>query len=527
MKRIFALLLIFGMLCGCLSGCAAGEEEPYVPTGGAMLLDGQDPEDLMPPEEVEETLTLAYNPEMSLNPLIAYSQNNRVLTSLMYQGLFAVSSDYQAYPILCSSFRVEPSGMIWTFYVDKNATFSDGSKVTVEDVLASYNAARQSDYYKGRFNYYVAEIKASSDGEGVSFFLNTPYENLPLLLDVPIVKAEDVEAAHPRGTGPYIYFEGSEGPTLNRLEHWWGGVEVPTKAKVVNLIEAKTPAQVRDEFEFGDVGLVVANPLSDSYADFRSDFELWNIDSGVMLYLGCNILYSDYFEDGKLRTVLTYAIDRDTIIEENYHDHALASTLATSPNSIHYNPALAEKYAFDPLKFIDFISGWNIPTDKDNPNREMVLLVNSDDSARLRTARDIAATLTEYGLPTATLECSGNNYVDVLKANNWDIYLGQTRLPPNQDLSEFFRLWGNLSWGGLPNENILELCKDSLENSGNNYNLLAKLADDGRIIPILFGQHAVYAERGAFTNLNPARDNAFFYTMGRTMNEIQIDTVYN
>ena len=525
MKKILALLLVFSLSVG-LFGCGKQEEEAYVPTGGAMLEIGQDPEDLFPTEEEEETLTLAYNSEMSLNPLIAYSQNNRVLTSLMYQGLFAVDNSYQAWPILCSSFKVEPSGMIWTFYVNKNATFSDGTKVTIDDVLASYNAARQSDYYKGRFNYYIAEIKASSDGEGISFFLNTPYENLPLLLDVPIVKAEDVDAAHPRGTGPYVYFEGSDGPTLNRLDHWWAGVEVPTKAKVINLIEAQTPAQIRDEFEFGDVGLVVANPLSDSYADFRSDFELWNIDSGVMLYVGCNILYSEYFEDGKLRTVLTYAIDRATLNQENYKGRGVTSTLAASPNSPYYPTALAEKYEYDPLKFIDFISTWNVPYDPEQPDKKMVLLVNSDDSARLRTARDIAATLTEFGLPTSTLECSGNNYVDVLKANNWDIYLGQTRLAPNQDLSEFFRLWGNLSWGGLPNENILGLCKESLENSGNNYNLLNKLADDGRIIPVLFGQHAVYAERGAFSNLNPARDNAFFYTMGTTMNEIQIDTVY-
>ena len=52
------------------------------------------------------------------------------------------------------------------------------------------------------------------------------------------------------------------------------------------------------------------------------------------------------------------------------------------------------------------------------------------------------------------------------------------------------------------------------------------IADDGRIIPILFGYHAVYAERGMFDNLNPTRDNAFFYSMGKTLTGIQIDTVY-
>ena len=112
----------------------------------------------------------------------------------------------------------------------------------------------------------------------------------------------------------------------------------------------------------------------------------------------------------------------------------------------------------------------------------------------------------------------------MLRANTFDIYLGQTRLPPNMDLSEFFRLWGNLSWGGIPNDSILSLCKESLANSGNYYNLMQLIADDGRIIPILFGTYAVYAERGLLPNLNPARDNVFFYTLDKTMDSVLIET---
>ena len=527
MKQWTALILILSLFCGLFSGCASDEEEPYVPTGDAIVLDGMEPDDFVEEEEEVQKVTLAYNPDRSLNPLIGYSQNNRVLFSLMYQGLFTVNSSNEAVPILCSAFQVAPSNMIYTCYVDPNATFSDGSKVTPEDVIASYQYAMENDYYKGRFRYHLSEVKLSSDGTGVTFMLNTPYENFPLLLDVPIVKAEDVEAANPRGTGPYVFTTGTAGASLTRVPNWWAKVETPVVADSISLVTAETDTQVRDEFEFGDVSLVVANPLSDSYADFRCDYELWNVDSGVFLFLGCNVLWSDYFEDGFLRTKLTYAIDRETIIKDNYNNRAQAATLAASPSSPYYNEALAANYAFDPLKFIDAISGWNIPKDPKQPDRKLRLLVNSDDSARLRTARDIAAALTEYGLPTETLEYGTNTYEAVLLANNWDLYLGQTRLPPNMDLSEFFRNWGNLSSGGLPTDSLLKMCKDTLENSGASYELLKLLADDGRIIPVLFGYHAVYAERGLFYNLNPTRDNAFYYSMGKTLAGIQIDTVYD
>lgn len=525
MKKYIALLLSACLLCGCFAGCGKAEEEPYVPTGDAILLEGQDPEDLVV-EEPSPPVTLAYNPEMSMNPLIGYSQNNRVLFSLMYQGLFAVSSDYEAVPILCSAFQVAPSNMIYTCYLEPDAVFSDGSPVTAEDVVASYQYAMANGYYKARFTYYLAEVKVSSDGEGVTFMLNAPFENFAMLLDLPIVRAEDVEAEHPLGSGPYIFQGEGAGARLTRVADWWAGVKVPVRADVIHLVIAQTDAQVRDEFEFGDVSLVVANPMSDSYADFRCDYELWNVDSGIFLYIGCNVGWSQYFDDGYLRTKLTYAIDRETIIQRYYNNRAQLATLAVSPASPHYSQTLAEKYAFDPLKFIDAISGWNIPKDPKNPDKEMVLLVNADDSARLRAARYIAECLTEYGLPTKTLECSGENYLAVLRASNWDIYLGQTRLPPNMDLSEFFRMWGELSSGGMVNETILEMCRDTLENSGNTYDLLKLIAEDGRIIPVLFGYHSVYAERGLFDNLAPARDNAFFYTMGKTLLGIQIDTVY-
>ena len=525
MKQLIALFLCFALTCGCFSGCASKDEEPYIPTGDAILLEGQDPADLIVEEE-PAPVTLAYNPEMSMNPLIGYSQNNRVLFSLMYQGLFTVDSNMEAVPILCSAFQVAPSNMIYTCYIEDSARFSDGSKVTAEDVIASYQYAMAHDYYKARFRYYLAEVKLSSDGNGVTFMLTTPYENFPLLLDVPIVKASDVESDHPLGSGPYTFHGSGLNATLNRVPNWWADVDIPVRNTVIHLVTAQTDIQVRDEFEFGDVSLVVANPMADSYADFRCDYELWNVDSGVFLYISCNVLYSDYFDDGYLRTKLTYAIDRETIIQRFYNNRAQLATLATSPSSIHYNQALADNYKFDPLKFIDAMGNWNIPRRPDNPNRKMQLLVNSDDSARVRAARYIADCLTEYGLPTETLEYGTNTYKAVLQAGNYDIHLGQTRLPPNMDLSEFFRVWGDISAGGLPIESLLDMCKETLENSGATYDLLKKIAEDGRIIPILFGYHAVYAERGMFKNLAPARDNAFFYSMGKTLIGIQIDTVY-
>jgi ABC-type transport system substrate-binding protein len=414
----------------------------------------------------------------------------------------------------------------YTFYLEE-ATFSDGSRLTAGDVLASMLAAMESPVYGGRFTH-VEEVTVTENG-GVNFRLDTACENLPILLDIPIVKAEDVDATHPRGTGPYEFAQGLSGAYLRKVLSWWVGKEIVAFDDSIDLVECTDEAMTRDEFQFGEVGVVCTNPLSDNYAEYRCDYELWDVDSGMFLYLGCNVLYSDYFDDGVLRQILTYAIDRATINAQFYHGHAQEATLAAPPSSPHYSQSLAEKYEFDSMKFIDEISGWTIPKDKDNPDRKLRLLVNCDDSARLRTARYIAAALTEFGIPCGTLEygaATKPTYETVLRANTFDIYLGQTRLSPNNDLSEFFRLWGNLSWGGIPNDNILKMCKDTLENSGNYYNLLELVAEDGRIIPILFGTYAIYAQRGLLPDLAPSRDNVFYYSLGKTMEACQIQEEY-
>jgi len=523
MKKIIALLLCLASLTGVFSGCANKiDNSGYIPTGDAILLEGQEPEDIMPEEEDTQELVLAYYPSRKLNPLFGSDYTNRVLMSLMYQPLFAVDSKKNATPILAGGLHVSTSGKTWTVYLDPAATYSDGSRVTPEDVVATYNKAMENDYYKGRF-YHLFNVEVTEDGEGISFQLDTPYENLPLLLDIPIVKASEVEAELPLGTGPYVFVEGLSGAHLQRVSNWWcGKTEIPATDLTIDLTPVSTPAEVRDAFQFNgekSVSVVCTNPMSDSFAEYSCDYELWEIESGYFLYLGCNILYSEFFDDGTLRTFLTYAIDRATLAEDVYDGMVYPVTLPCSPSEVYYSKSLASNFQYDSLKFISKMASYRIPQE-DGANKQMRLLVNSDDSARVRIARSIAETLTDLGLPTGTLECNGFTFREAVKAQNYDIYLGMTRLSPTMDLTEFFRPWGELGYGGLSHELLYEMCTNALENSGNYYNLYKKLGEDGRIIPVMFGYYAVYAQRGLMPNLNPARDNVFYYSLGKTMEGI-------
>ena len=138
MKKGISVLLALILCLGCFTGCVGSiDNSGYVPTGDALLMEGEDPaEETIAPDS--QDLTLAYYPDRSMNPLYGSDYTNRVVMSLMYQGLFAVDSKNNTTPILCSQYQVTPDNRTWTIYLEPNATFSDGTRVTVQDVVASY-----------------------------------------------------------------------------------------------------------------------------------------------------------------------------------------------------------------------------------------------------------------------------------------------------------------------------------------------------------------------------------------------------
>ena len=511
MKKILALIL-----CAALTVSAAGcaqKEKPYVPTGNALEeAGGTRP---VPPgqeEEAPQMLCIPYYPDRSLNPYQCTDFTNRTLFSLIYQGLFSVSRNYQVEAVLCSHYTVSEDMKTYVFYINDRATFSDGTFLTEEDVAASLQAAWNNDYYKGRF-LHVESIGVTVGG-GIAIQLDTPYENLPLLLDIPIVKASQVGTVRPLGTGPYEYASTASGTRLHRLPNWWSTAEVPCTADSVELLVAESPSQIRDQFEFYDVGLVCTDPCTDTYADYRCDYELWDCENGMFLYLGCN-METGIFTNNSIRRALTFAIDREELASEFYRGFGKAITLPASPQSPWYNEVLAQDYEYSPEKFQSALEYAGL---KDS---EIVLLVNKEDSLRTRVAYAIADMLMESGLKVKVSALSGGDYVDAYVSGWYDLHLGQTRLSPNMDLSPFFAPWGSLSYNDMDSPPIYDMCREALENSGNYFTLFQMVMDDGRLCPLISGGYAVYADRGLLTGLDPARDNIFYYSTGRPADQIR------
>jgi len=500
MKRLLAILALVCLLTGC------AEENGYIPTGGGFQ-DGSSPSS-QPVTQVTGEVRLAYDKDGSLHPYTASDRNNRALLSLIYQGLFAINGDYEATPVLCRSYQVSSDMRTWTFYLE-DATFSDGQALTAADVVASLRAARAEGFYSGRFQH-IKSIDAAAGGS-VVITLSTPMNNLPLLLDIPIIKASQTDSATPLGTGPYILESTASGMQLRRQAAWWCNAALPVSAQTIPLYHGTTQSELWDLYKFSGVSMV----CTDNYVDFRGDYELWESENGIFVYLTCN-LDSPIFSNKSVRSALTYAIDRDTLVKKYYRGFAHSASLPASPSFPYYSTALAEKYDYEPEIFTQAVA------DAQFVGREVVLLVNRDDPLRLRTAQAIAEMLTAAGLTVTIPEVSGQDYLNKLEWGEFDLFLGQTKLSANMDLTAFFAEKGNLNYGRLTNVAATAMMSEALADGGNYQSLHKLVMDDGRLCPILVRSDAVYGRRGLFPGLSPARDSIFYYSLGKTMEDAKV-----
>ncbi|MBQ3000735.1 MAG: ABC transporter substrate-binding protein [Oscillospiraceae bacterium] len=507
MRRLICIWLAVCLLLS-LGGCSYDYSD-YIPTGGG-LADGK-PQDPTQPDNGDKIITLTYYKEKGLNPYLCTDYTNRVLMSLLYQGLFATDSSYHTTPVLCDSYTPSPDYMTHIFTVDPKATYSDGTRVTARDVVASLNAAKESAYYAGRL-LHITSITLS-DEERVVIYTDTAMGNLPILLDIPIVPSSQVSADMPIGSGPYMLEDTVVGCYLKKRTSWWCQAVLQISTPAIPLMEAASVSGIRDDFQFNGLDFALTDPSSDKYVDYRSDAEMWNCESGLFLYIGCNE-DSTVFDSPELRAALTYAIDRDSLAGKFYRGFAQSATLPASPHSPYYNKALAGKYGYDAAKFAEAV------TASGKQGSTVVLLVNSDDTLRLQAARAIGDMLSAGGFVVEMKELGGTAYENAIKRREFDLYLGKTRLSPNMDLSAFFYTWGELSYGGIDDLAAYTLCLEALADEGNYYNLHRTVMEQGLLCPVLFCNYTVYTTRGLFSDLSPARDNVFCYSIGKAMGDI-------
>ena len=171
----------------------------------------------------------------SLNPFIVKGQSPSQLSALTVETLMGRSVDepFSLYGLLAESLDTDEARSFVEFTLREGARFSDGSPVTVDDVLWSFETLGTL----GSPRYHAAWKKiARAEATGprtVRFTFNVQDRELPLILGLrPVLQKaqwqgrafDETSLEAPIGSGPYVVAKAVPGQSITyaRNPDWWG-----------------------------------------------------------------------------------------------------------------------------------------------------------------------------------------------------------------------------------------------------------------------------------------------------------------
>jgi peptide/nickel transport system substrate-binding protein len=151
-----------------------------------------------------------------INPVLATSDTDKDIASLVFSGLMRRDQNGMIVPDLAESYSVSPDGRTYTFIIKKGASFHDGKPVTADDIVFTIAKAQDATI---KSPWLVSWIDVSADridDRTVSFTIKEPYAGFLLATTIGILPQHrwvpdgdadafefNPENTRPVGSGPY------------------------------------------------------------------------------------------------------------------------------------------------------------------------------------------------------------------------------------------------------------------------------------------------------------------------------------
>lgn len=414
----------------------------------------------------------------TLDPRLARDSSAYRATDLIYDGLVRLSADLKPEPNLAQSWR-NPDPKTWIFKLRDGVTFHDGSPLTADDVVFTYQTLLKPEMNAPLRSLFtpIAKVEAT-DPKTVVFTLSGPYAPLLTYLEMGIVSKKAVEAGvdiglKPVGTGPMKLARWDRGSrmVLEPNTAYWAGA---SKLKELQLVVISDNTARAQAFEAKDLDLI-QSPLSpQDIKRLQANTSFSNvITSGLgITYLNFNAGEA-VIADPKLRRALAMLVDQKTIVDDIYQgvDRIAASVLL--PSSWAYSASVKQP-AFDVAgakKAIEAL-GWkmagNVYT-KDGKKLSVVLSTHSEDPNRVQSVEFMQSVFQQAGVEAQVRVTDwpafSANYVQ--KSQHQVALLGWLNIvDPDRLMYAQFHSKGTLNWGKYNNpvlDKLLDEGRESLD----------------------------------------------------------------
>lgn len=404
LKRAFSLFVAFILI---LSFTACDESKPVDKPGKKVTTSSKEAKDIK----------LPYSREDGVNPFTAKSLMNNAIVPLMYNGLFRLSANYEAKPDIAESISKDKTDLIVS--IGTTARFSNGDRITADDVVYSFNLAKSSLYY-GTMLGSISGITAA-DPYTVVFSTSTVNNYGASLLTFPIVKQNTAqESSVPIGAGPYVYTANADGGILSRNKYYSSKGYKAEKIELENMSDSET---LMHSLVIGNVDAVF-DDLSKGKSQ-RINASSTQVDLNNLIFLGVN--QSGPFADANIRLALSHIIDRETLLSSGFEGYGAVSQYP-------FNPLWKETDGLKPDKFskedeeallAQALSGYTIN-----------VLVNSDNNFKVKFAEELCSQLNKLGIETKITSVPFETYSSGVSEGQYNLYVGEYKLSADMNISQ-------------------------------------------------------------------------------------------
>ena len=364
----------------------------------------------------------------SIHPLRTESRDLTSLDRLVFESVVDLDENRAPVAQLCDRWEYNASDKAWYFYLREGIVFHDGSPLTAEDVVASY----EDILINSETSPYYARVRYLSNMQAVdtltvkvspgSFGYMTLYA-----MTFPVVQRYSLNAQYPKGTGPYWYTSLNNWGLLYLESNplWW------RRQPSISSITCKRYNEVADAveaFTTGEIDMLATR--SSSVALSRQLSDRTTMDYTTLTW-ECLVpdLSGSILSDPTVREALMYAIDRTSLASTVYLGMAQESEVPVIPGSWLYETQSA-RYNYSPEHALQLLydAGWLDSNDdgildrvKDGLWEDLSFnLITYDEpttSSRSKAAQLIASQLGRIGI---RVNVTSTTRSKVLKAFNAD-----------------------------------------------------------------------------------------------------------
>jgi peptide/nickel transport system substrate-binding protein len=316
----------------------------------------------------EDAITIAVPSDVpSLDPTLDTSPIGQNVRLNVFDQLTTIAADGSVKPRLATEWTTSPDSMVWTFKLRTDAKFHDGSPVTVDDVMWTYNKIMNDE--KSSVRPYLSKIKTMDRISDHELRINlkepfAPFDRQVSLISIASKNAyEKLGAAGfgqaPIGSGPYklVRWLKDDRIEMEAFQDYWGGA--PAVKKVL-LRPIPSDASRASALVSGEADVVPLLPpqLAEGLAS-REGVNIIKVQSHKVVYIGFDVR-NGILGNLDFRRAVDMAIDRKAITEQLLRGLGEPSGQIVAPASFGYDPTI-KPTEYDPEKAKELLakSGYN------------------------------------------------------------------------------------------------------------------------------------------------------------------------